>query len=451
MLKNIKDTLLRYLDLSANKASEADTVESIISGTQFKGTNLWILVCAIFIASLGLNVNSIPVIIGAMLISPLMGPIMGIGLSLAVNDGQLLKNSAKNLAVATLFALLTSCVYFLVTPLSGSTSELLARTQPTIYDIMIAFFGGFAGIIALGSNSKGNVLPGVAIATALMPPLCTAGYGLATLQPHFFFGAGYLFLINCVYIGIATWLGVRILRLPKHVTLGPVRQKQMMRIVTVALILVAVPSVFTTIRVVKDQIRDYMVRTYVHEAFSEMKGTEVVSSSLEKDKDKYTLKLSLVGKQLCDCEIRRLDQRLDEFFGTDIELSVIQTEDVNVTELSHQVMHNVLNVTMMQLNENKHRIDSLSGVISSRLEPALDLEKMVSHLREAFPEIRSVSVAPAAVLSTEDMTLQKQVVEVCLYVHGRMSRDRLKTCQSLLESASGNTQVKLTVRNESEL
>ena len=182
----------------------------IEKGIRFNGTNLWILIIAILVASLGLNVNSTAVVIGAMLISPLMGPIIGMGWSACINDLELLKKAARNFAFATVASLLTSTFYFTFTPLDEAHSELLARTAPNIYDVLIAFFGGMAGIIAIGSKNKGNVLPGVAIATALMPPLCTAGYGIATGQWSFFFGALYLFIINSVYIALATYVFVKI-------------------------------------------------------------------------------------------------------------------------------------------------------------------------------------------------------------------------------------------------
>jgi uncharacterized hydrophobic protein (TIGR00271 family) len=168
--------------LNAEKEELQTVITNIDNGVVFRGTNLWVLIFAIFVASLGLNVNSTAVIIGAMLISPLMGPIMGIGLGIGINDVPLLRKAIYNFLIATGVALTTSTIFFLLSPLNEAHSEILARTSPTIYDVLIALFGGFAGIIATSSKQKGNVIPGVAIATALMPPLCTAGYGLATLQ-----------------------------------------------------------------------------------------------------------------------------------------------------------------------------------------------------------------------------------------------------------------------------
>ena len=190
------------------------TEEILRKGTNFTGSNAWVLFFAILICSVGLNMNSTAVVIGAMLISPLMGPIMGVGLSLGIQDLTLFKASLKSLISMVLISVLASALYFALTPLQAASSELLARTQPTIYDVLIAAFGGATGIVAGSRKDRGNAIPGVAIATALMPPLCTAGYGLGTGQFNYFLGAFFLFLINTVFIGLATLLFVKYLRFP---------------------------------------------------------------------------------------------------------------------------------------------------------------------------------------------------------------------------------------------
>ena len=245
----------RYMNLKRDIDNKNLIYDSIVGSIEFKGTNLWILVFATFVASLGLNMNSVAVIIGAMLISPLMGPIQGIGLGVGISSPDLIYRSFKNLAVATVFSMLTSCLYFLISPINEARSELLARTTPTIYDVMIAFFGGMAGIIATGSKEKGNVIPGVAIATALMPPLCTSGYGLATGQWNFFFGAFYLYMINCVYIGFATWLGVRIFMMPKQVVADEKKRKRIMQTVSTLVLVTALPRFYITYRIVEEKIQ----------------------------------------------------------------------------------------------------------------------------------------------------------------------------------------------------
>src|SRR5574344_98110 len=214
ILQSIYSFLARLINIHDDSDAQA-TINNIEKSTEFRGDNVWILFCAIIIASVGLNVNSTAVIIGAMLISPVMGPIMGVGLSIGIRDNDLLFKSLKNLLIATIFSVLTSTLYFYLTPIDEAQSELLARTSPTIYDVMIALFGGLAGIVALFTKDKGNVIPGVAIATALMPPLCTAGFGLATGDIYYFLGAFYLYFINSVFISLATYIGVRVMKFKK--------------------------------------------------------------------------------------------------------------------------------------------------------------------------------------------------------------------------------------------
>ncbi len=242
----IYDFILNYFSLSGQLVSQQEAEANIREGVSFKGTNILILILAILIASLGLNTNSTAVIIGAMLISPLMGPIIGIGLGVGIHDFELLKRCLRNLLMAAGFSVIAATLYFLISPVNEQHSELLARTSPTIYDVLIAFVGGGAGIIALGSTNKGNVIPGVAIATALMPPLCTAGYGLATWQLNYFFGASYLFIINSIYIAFATFIGVKLMKYHGVSNADSVRATRVRRIVYVLAILTMLPSIYLT-------------------------------------------------------------------------------------------------------------------------------------------------------------------------------------------------------------
>src|SRR3989339_1540465 len=218
-MKGLIRKTLHYLNIES-EVEDFDIIRRTMEkGIIFQGTNLWILVFAIVVASVGLNMNSTAVIIGAMLISPLMGPINGMGYSIATYNFPLLGKAVKNFSFAVIASLLASTAYFGISPISTAHSELLARTSPSIYDVMIALFGGLAGILAICSKQKGNVIPGVAIATALLPPLCTAGYGLATGQFSFFFGAIYLFTINTVFIALATLITIKFLKYPiKHLS-----------------------------------------------------------------------------------------------------------------------------------------------------------------------------------------------------------------------------------------
>ena len=224
---------------------EFDAIHSsIVKDIAFKGTNLWILMFAIIVASVGLNMNSTAVIIGAMLISPLMGPINGMGYSIATYDIALFKRAVKNFSFAVIASLVASTIYFTLSPISTAHSELLARTSPSIYDVLIALFGGLAGIIAISSKQKGNVIPGVAIATALMPPLCTAGYGLATFQMNFFFGAIYLFTINTVFIALASLFVSQLLKFPIRTLVDERKKRRVNRYISTVIAIVFLPSIY---------------------------------------------------------------------------------------------------------------------------------------------------------------------------------------------------------------
>ncbi|MFV0392372.1 MAG: DUF389 domain-containing protein [Paludibacteraceae bacterium] len=269
---------LRYFDLR-NELESFDKIQSDVEkGIVFKGTNLWILICAILVASVGLNMNSTAVIIGAMLISPLMGPINGMGYGLATYDFLLFKRSIKNYIFAVVVSLLTSALYFVISPVSTAHSELLARTSPTIYDVFIALFGGVAGMLALSSKLKGNVIPGVAIATALMPPICTAGYGLAKLDFNFFFGALYLFTINTVFIAVAALLVAQILKFPIRTIVDTDRAKQVNRYITLILFITAVPSVFFGAKLVKDEKFNDAAKRFVNSVTVQEKSYLLESS-----------------------------------------------------------------------------------------------------------------------------------------------------------------------------
>ena len=251
--KQIFKKAVQYLSIKTELETFDEIHEELQKAIVFKGTNLWILVFAVVVASVGLNMNSTAVIIGAMLISPLMGPINGIGYSIATYNFTLLGKALKQFSFAVVISLLASTAYFLLTPISSAHSELLARTEPTIYDVIIALFGGLAGIVAISSKQKGNVIPGVAIATALMPPLCTAGYGLATHQFHFFFGAMYLFTINTVFIAIASMAISKVLKFPITSRVDQSKKKRVNRIVYSIIFLVFIPSIYLGYKLIEKE------------------------------------------------------------------------------------------------------------------------------------------------------------------------------------------------------
>ena len=311
----------RFFNALPDKTDETATVEQISDGVTFRGANLWVLIFAIFIACLGLNLNSTAVIIGAMLISPLMGPIIGMGLAVGRADLELLKRSLTNYGVSTVISVLTAALYFQLTPLTEAQSELLARTSPTLYDVLIALFGGAAGILALSTGGKGNVIPGVAIATALMPPLCTAGYGLAMGEWSFFFGACYLFFINTVFIALATYLGVRLLQFQPKQFVDKARLAVVNRYIAVIVVVTMLPAVYMTTQIIRQSVFENHVKQFVKQELNQP-GTRILSE--QADRETKTLDVVALGATLPNEMIEAARQRLADYQLADYQLNVIQ-------------------------------------------------------------------------------------------------------------------------------
>lgn len=311
----------RFFNALPDKTDETAIVEQISDGVTFRGANLWVLIFAIFIACLGLNLNSTAVIIGAMLISPLMGPIIGMGLAVGRADLELLKRSLTNYGVSTVISVLTAALYFQLTPLTEAQSELLARTSPTLYDVLIALFGGAAGILALSTGGKGNVIPGVAIATALMPPLCTAGYGLAMGEWSFFFGACYLFFINTVFIALATYVGVRLLQFKPKQFVDKARLAVVNRYIAVIVVVTMLPAVYMTTQIIRQSVFENHVKQFVKQELNQP-GTRILSE--QADRETKTLDVVALGAALPNDMIEAARQRLADYQLADYQLNVIQ-------------------------------------------------------------------------------------------------------------------------------
>ncbi|MDW3196077.1 MAG: DUF389 domain-containing protein [Cytophagales bacterium] len=310
--KSLISFFKELFDLHEDKERESTTIKEISKGVEFKGTNLWILIFAIFIASIGLNVNSTPVVIGAMLISPLMGPIMGIGLGAGINDFDLIKKALRNLGIAVAISVLTSALYFWITPLHEAQSELLARTYPTLWDVLIAFFGGLAGIVVGSRKEKSNAIPGVAIATALMPPLCTAGYGLANWNLVYFVGAFYLFFINSVFITVATFLIVRFLKYPRKKFEDPGMEVRVKRYISFFVIITIIPSVYLAYHLVQRTLFEQNARYYISTAF-DFDDTEVILQDFNYHPNEAKIEVTLYGKPLDQDQIENLKKQLPVF------------------------------------------------------------------------------------------------------------------------------------------
>lgn len=392
-IRQIAAHLKQYFILRPHKGDEAEIIDQINSGITFRGGNLWVLIFAILIASLGLNVNSTAVIIGAMLISPLMGPIIGIGFALGTNDVDMLKRAAKNYAVSTGISILTATVYWLLTPLSDAQSELLARTSPTLYDVLIAFCGGAAGIIATCTKGKSNVIPGVAIATALMPPLCTAGFGLGTGHIMYFLGAFYLFFINTVFICLATLGGVKLMHFEKKVFLSPERERRVRNIVTTVVFVTMIPAAIVTANIVKKSIFDSNVSHFVKSELAQT-GTQVIST--EVDKESLTLRVVAVGREFSDAAIDEAESRMGNYGLDKYRLAIIQGAQSD----SILLLNNKLSQISASREEEHRLMQELSqkmGQYESRLAEYTRLEtvnsEIASELPILFPTIESINLS----------------------------------------------------------
>ena len=310
-----------YFNAFPEKDCEDEVVAQISDGVDFHGATLWVLIFAIFIASLGLNVNSTAVIIGAMLISPLMGPIIGMGLAVGIADLKLFKRALTNYLITTVISVVTATIYFTISPITEAQSELLARTSPTLYDVLIALFGGAAGILAISTKSKNNVIPGVAIATALMPPLCTAGYGLAVSNTSYFFGAFYLYFINTVFIAFTTCIGVRLLHFHRKKFVDREKMKRVNYYIISIVIITMLPASYMTWNIIKQSVTENNVEKFVRDELNN-NGTYIVS--YEYDSKTKTLNVVAIGKPISVGAIAKAQKSMADYKLGDYTLKVIQ-------------------------------------------------------------------------------------------------------------------------------
>jgi len=388
------------LNLKEGEGDREKTLESVKSNISFKGANLWILACAILIASVGLNVNSTAVIIGAMLISPLMGPIVGAGFALGVYDFTLLKKSLRNLFNATLVSLTVSTLYFLISPFKDVQSELLARTSPNIYDILIAFFGGLVGVIAVTRSEKGNPIPGVAIATALMPPLCTAGYGLATAQWSFFFGAFYLYCINCVFIGIATFLIIKYLKYPAKKQVDEKQQKQVQVIISILITIMLLPSAYLAYSLYREQQFKKNADIFIDNEFTQ-KGYTVVYKKTDFNAIPKSIELAFLNKRFEKNEVKSLNKELNTnkyLKGTDLLIRQDSTD--RFSALRGDILRQVQS-SENQLNTKDVKILQLEKELNAY---RFDNKRMLGEVKILFPEITSLSISSQNMAIVKDST-----------------------------------------------
>jgi uncharacterized hydrophobic protein (TIGR00271 family) len=389
---NQLNKVFQFLRLTHEQEDSTIIQEAIEKGVVVRGTNVWILVFAILIASVGLNMNSTAVIIGAMLISPLMGPINGIGYSVATYNFALFRKSIKNFGYSTLAALVTSTVYFLLTPISTEHAELLARTSPTIYDVLIALFGGLAGIVAISSKNKGNVIPGVAIATALMPPLCTAGFGLSMGNSSYFFGALYLFTINSVFIALSAMIVSQLLKFPKqkHLLSKEIKNKNIA--IGFVIAVTVIPSFYLGYTLVAKEKFKSKAEKFV-DKIAIWEGNFLLGNKI--NANEKTIELIYGGNEFTDKTEERLVEKANDLGLSDAIITVKQGLKIKDYE------------SMIQRNDNDNNKYSQLTAEINRLRNELDRSNFKSD---------SLAIIPG----TGDLLLREiqslfPVIESCAY------------------------------------
>jgi len=410
--QQIKHELLNLLQHRFSLQEDLDiegSAKAIAKDIYFSGHRVWILICSIFIASIGLNTNSTAVVIGAMLISPLMGPILGVGMAIGTNDFVMLKKAVRNFILMVGVSLFTATLYFLITPIDTEQAELVARTQPTILDVGIAFFGGLAGIIGTTRKEKGNVIPGVAIATALMPPLCTASYGLAHMKWNFFLGASYLFLLNCVFIALATYLIVRYLRFPYAQVPDKEQAKRFQNYMVVTVLLIVLPSAWLFWGVVQKTIYETNVNRFIN-AIQKNGDIEVVLSKIEYDANNqlHRLHVYLLGKQVDSIKYELLKGKLNDYGLNNTELILHQEDGISFSELSQienrlasevgnrlekELMQKMFSKTEEELRRKQAVIDSLQHWAQTQQQNSLEKEDFIREAYAQYEGLKALSVA----------------------------------------------------------
>ena len=415
-----KQKLKELFSLEYDKASNKEIREAIISGANVKGTNMAVLMIAIFIASIGLNMNSTAVIIGAMLISPLMGGIMAIGYGMATNDLNLVRKSFIHLAAQVFICIFTSTLYFTITPISAARSELLARTNPTIWDVLIALLGGLAGTIGVTRKEKTNVIPGVAIATALMPPLCTVGYGLATHSPKFVLGAFYLFFINSFFIGLSSFIIIRLMRLPKKSNLDEHATKKVQLVTYLITVLTIIPSILLAYQIVTETVFENNVQHYISNELV-FDDTQVVRSYVTEDKKQMVV--ALLGKRISNDMIALLQAKLEYYNLGGLELKVTQTEtgDTISYDMIQDLIEQELNAahTEVALSDRDNQIELLKSELVTYKSQLLDYQSteydtasLAKELKALFPSITSFSLEHSKVYQVESDTTHAKLIAI---------------------------------------
>ena len=394
----------KLFSLHEGEENKTKTLQNVKDNISFTGANLWILACAIVVASVGLNINSTAVVIGAMLISPLMGPIVGSGFALGIYDFTLLKRSLRNLLNATIVGLSFSTLYFYISPFKEAQSELLARTSPNIYDVLIAFFGGLVGVIAVTRSEKGIPIAGVAIATALMPPLCTAGYGLATGHFKYFFGSLFLYCINCVFICIATYIIVKFLKYPAK----KIEEKHVKRVkygITALTFLMLVPSAYFAYSLYYQQKYAESVNTFIDKEFN-AKGNTLIYKKTNYNSDPKTIELAFLSRRFTDNEIRNLNNDLKAYGISNTKLIVRQDSAFNIQNIKKDILNEVKGADTI-INQKDIEIRLLKNEMAAN---TFDNKEILKEANTLFPDITAISLANHDFYTSKDSSFTTTIL-----------------------------------------
>ena len=388
---------------------DTDAAERAIRGNiEFRGPNAWILAVAIIIASVGLNINSIPVIIGAMLISPLMGPIFGLGLGLGINDINLMKQAGKNLLIMVSISIVVSLLYFLITPLNLSNpTELLARTRPTIFDVMIALFGGFAGIFEQCRKEKGTVFSGVAIATALMPPLCTAGYGLATGNFSSFLGAIYLFCINCLFITMATYFLVKYFRFKKTEYADQGFGLRTQRITTFLIIIFLIPSVWSAVILVKQNNFEMKATEFV-EAHRSI-GNSIIYDYQIDHQNGSVIKIFLTGETLSEGGRNNLYAYAKEH-GINEEQIILREYITQTSNGTDEAFRGIYERLDSRIEQYESTIEQLNSELQTAKKEELPYMQIANEISASYPDIRDIFIGQGNHIAMDDLKAEPCII-----------------------------------------
>ena len=402
----------RCFNVMPGKASEDNVIEQITEGVDFHGANLWILILAIFIASLGLNVNSTAVIIGAMLISPLMGPIIGMGLAIGTADLNLFRKAIINYLITTILSVVTATIYFFLSPITEAQSEILARTSPTLYDVLIALCGGAAGILAVATKGKNNVIPGVAIATALMPPLCTAGYGLAMGNTSYFLGAFYLYFINTVFIAFTTCVGVRLMRFHRKKIVNQEKLKRVNYYIASIVIITMIPAGYMTWSIINQSVIENNVENFLRNEIKD-NGTYILSHTF--DKENKTLDVVTIGNSISNSNIKKAQKALSDYQLADYRLRIIQGASADSLMAMQQKKRGLVAVgeeTSSDLKEQVYQNDALQKQLAAYTRYPELAKEMKQELKAICPEAKSIALSNTSEVYLDTALTPKYVLAV---------------------------------------